>query len=144
MRRSNFKWIKFQKIVQQKVKIRYILDKLHQYMLSMMIKKLVTMMTLSLMLSAVFVLQIGFPVLAAENDGSAVIQTGFNTIYSLIAAIVSSIGSLYLLWGVFEWAQSMNSQDGGAQSMAFKRIAGGLVAVITPQLIPVITSSVGA
>ena len=49
-------------------------------------KKLVTMMTLSLMLSAVFVLQIDFPVLAAENDGSAVIQTGF------------------LLWGVFEWA----------------------------------------
>ena len=81
-------------------------------------KKLVTMMTLSFMLSAVFVLQIGFPVLAAENDGSTVIQTG--------------------------WAQSMNSQDGGAQSMAFKRIAGGLVAVITPQLIPVITSSVGA
>ena len=107
-------------------------------------KKLVTMMTLSFMLSAVFVLQIGFPVLAAENDGSTVIQTGFNTIYGLIAAIVSSIGSLYLLWGVLEWAQSMNSQDGGAQSMAFKRIAGGLVAVITPQLIPVITSSVGA
>lgn len=26
----------------------------------------------------------------------------------------------------------------------YKRIAGGLVAVITPQLIPVITSSVGA
>ena len=38
-------------------------------------KKLVTLMTLSLMLSAAFVLQIGFPVLAAENDGSAVIQT---------------------------------------------------------------------
>ena len=106
-------------------------------------KKLVTLMTLSLMLSAVFVLQLGFPVLAAETDGNTVIKTGFNTIYGLIAAIVSSIGSLYLLWGVFEWAQSMNSQD-GAQSMAFKRIAGGLVAVITPQLIPVITSSVGA
>lgn len=107
-------------------------------------KKLVTLMTLSLMLSAVFVLQLGFPVLAVETDGNTVIKTGFNTIYGLIAAIVSSIGSLYLLWGVFEWAQSMNSQDGGAQSMAFKRIAGGLVAVITPQLIPVITSSVGA
>ena len=39
-------------------------------------KKLVTMMALSFMLSAVFVLQIGFPVLAAENDGSTVIQTG--------------------------------------------------------------------
>lgn len=58
-------------------------------------KKLVTLMTLSLMMSAVFVLQLGFPVLAAETDGNAVIKTGFNTIYGLIAAIVSSIGSLY-------------------------------------------------
>ena len=96
-------------------------------------KKLVTMMTLSFMLSAVFVLQIGFPVLAAENNGSTVIQTGFNTIYGLIAAIVSSIGSLYLLWGVFEWAQSMNSQDEFLSGFTKE-----------DQLIPVITSSVGA
>ena len=107
-------------------------------------KQMLTLIVLSLLLSAVLMLQFGYPVLADNNNGSQVIQTGFNTIYGLVAAIVSSIGSLYLLWGVFEWAQSMNMQDGGAQSMAFKRIAGGLVAVITPQLIPVITSSVGA
>ena len=39
-------------------------------------KKLVTLMTLSLMMSAVFVLQLGFPVLAAETDGNTVIKTG--------------------------------------------------------------------
>lgn len=112
--------------------------------LKMKKKEIVILMAFSLIMSFVTVLQMGYPVFAAENNGSQVIQTGFNTIYGLVAAIVSSIGSLYLLWGVFEWAQSMNMQDGGAQSMAFKRIAGGLVAVITPQLIPVITSSVGA
>ena len=112
-------------------------------MMKMSKKKIATFMVLSVIMSLAITLQVGYPVLAAET-GTAVIQTGFNTIYGLVAAIVSSIGSLYLLWGVFEWAQSMNMQDGGAQSMAFKRIAGGLVAVITPQLIPVITSAVGA
>ena len=114
-------------------------------MMKMSKKQIATFMVLSVIMSLAITLQVGYPVLAAESGtGTAVIQTGFNTIYSLVAAIVSSIGSLYLLWGVFEWAQTMNMQDGGAQSMAFKRIAGGLVAVITPQLIPVITGSVGA
>ena len=111
-------------------------------MIKMSKKQIATFMVLSVIMSLTITLQVGYPVFAAEGD--EVIKTGFNTIYGLVAAIVSSIGSLYLLWGVFEWAQSMNMQDGGAQSMAFKRIAGGLVAVITPQLIPVITSSVGA
>ena len=113
-------------------------------MMKMSTKQTATFMLLSVAMSVVITMQLGYPVFAAENAGTQVIRTGFNTIYGLIAAIVSSIGSLYLLWGVFEWAQSMNMQDGGAQSMAFKRIAGGLVSVITPQLIPVITASVGA
>lgn len=115
-----------------------------------MIKKLnkkqaMTLITLSLLLSFTILLHTNCTVYAAGEaaTGEAVIKAGFNTIYGLVAAIVSSIGSLFLLWGVFEWAQAMNVQDGGAQSMAFKRIAGGLVAVITPQLIPVITASVG-
>ena len=45
---------------------------------------------------------------------------------------------------MFEWAQSLNVQDGGAQSVAFKRIAAGLVATLGPQLIPILTSQIGA
>lgn len=36
----------------------------------------------------------------------------------------------------------MNTQDGGSQSMAFKRVASGLVAIIAPQLIPLIRNAV--
>ena len=57
------------------------------------------------------------------------------------AAIVSSIGQLLLLWGVFEWATALNSQDGTMQSMAFKRIASGLVACLAPQIVTVISAS---
>lgn len=80
----------------------------------------------------------------AAASGETIIENGFDVIYGIIAAIVSSVGMLYLLWGAFEWAQSLNTQDGGAQSYAFKRIAGGLVAILVPQLIPIIATSAGA
>ena len=41
---------------------------------------------------------------AFAAGANGVIQSGFNAVYQIIAAIVSSIGSLFLLWGVFEWA----------------------------------------
>ena len=66
------------------------------------------------------------------------ITGGFDAIYQVIAAIVSSTGTIFLLWGLFEWAQSLNTQDGGAQSIAFKRIGSGLVATLAPQIIAVI------
>ena len=77
------------------------------------------------------------PVFAAPNTGA--ISTSFKSIYNIIAAIVTSIGQLYLLWGVFEWATSLNSQDGTAQSMAFKRIAAGLIACMAPTIISMIS-----
>ncbi len=83
-------------------------------------------------------LYVASPVYAATNTG--VIKTGFGVVYDIIAAIISSVGQLYLLWGVFEWATALNSQDGTMQSMAFKRIAAGLVACLTPQLIPLVTA----
>ena len=72
------------------------------------------------------------------NVDTSQITGGFDAIYQVIAAIVSSTGTIFLLWGLFEWAQSLNTQDGGAQSIAFKRIGSGLVATLAPQIIAVI------
>lgn len=94
----------------------------------------------SLVLAILFCL----PVCAAPADPTAIIQSGFDVIYGIIAAIVSALGSIFLLWGLFEWTQSLNTQDGAAQSIAFKRIASGLVAILGPQLIPIIQSAIGA
>lgn len=80
---------------------------------------------------------------AFAAGANGVIQSGFNAVYQIIAAIVSSIGSLFLLWGVFEWAQSLNTQDGGAQSATFKRIGSGIVATVAPQIIPLINGGGG-
>lgn len=102
-------------------------------------RKAVSVLALALVLS--FCLNLH--VIAAGEEGALIVSQGFDVIYTIIAAIVSSVGSLYLLWGIFEWAQSLNTQDGGAQSMSFKRIASGLVAIIGPQLVPIIQNAVG-
>lgn len=75
-----------------------------------------------------------YPVLAA-GTGAQVINQGFQNLMDIVTALVSSIGAIILLWGFFEWGVSLQSQDGVMQSSAFKRIGGGVVMVLAPQLI---------
>lgn len=89
---------------------------------------------------AVFsIVMIFFPQLAMAEDvatsGAAVVTTSFGTLTAIVTALVSSIGEVILLWGFFEWGTSMQSQEGVMQATAFKRIGGGLVMVIAPQLV---------
>lgn len=71
----------------------------------------------------------------AAATGAAVVTTSFKTLTDIVTALVSSIGEIILLWGFFEWGTSMQSQEGVMQASAFKRIGGGLVMVIAPQLV---------
>lgn len=74
------------------------------------------------------------PVFAA-GDGATVIENGFATLLDIVKALVSAIGTIVLLWGLFEWGTSLQSPNGAEQSSAFKRIGGGLVMILAPQLI---------
>ena len=69
------------------------------------------------------------------SSGEAIINNSFATLRSLVAAIISAIGFIITLWGVGEWGISMQSQDGIMQAHAFKRIGGGLVMILAPQIL---------
>ena len=87
-------------------------------------------------MTALMCLFLAVPVFAdAASDGATVIQTGFATLLDIVKALVSAIGTIVLLWGLFEWGTSLQSPDGVQQSTAFKCIGGGLVMVLAPQLI---------
>lgn len=77
------------------------------------------------------------PVLAVE-DGANVIASGMKNLTELVKAFISAVGVIITLWGVFEWGNAMQSNDGMMQSAAFKRIGGGLVMVLAPQLLSVL------
>lgn len=71
------------------------------------------------------------PVLA----NSTAIDGKFNILTDMVKSFVSSIGTIVTLWGLFEWGNAMQSNDGMMQSAAMKRIGGGLVMSIGPQLL---------
>ena len=73
------------------------------------------------------------------QDGAAIVTGAFSNLTSIITAILSSIGSIILLWAFFEVGVSMQSQEGTMQAMGFKRVGGGLVMTLAPQLVNVIT-----
>lgn len=75
------------------------------------------------------------PELVYAAGGAADVTAKFNSLKDIVTALVSSIGTIVLLWGFFEWGTSMQSTDGVMQSSAFKRIGGGLIMVLAPQLL---------
>lgn len=70
----------------------------------------------------------------ASNAGT-IVEQKFSILKDLITSVISSIGTIYTLWGISELGMSLQSQDGTMQAQAFKRIAGGLVIMLAPQLI---------
>lgn len=86
-----------------------------------------TSLTLALRMAAVSA--------SAAASGADVISQGFDGLLSIVTALISSIGTIILLWGLFEWGLSLQGQDGFTQSTAFKRIGGGIVMILAPQLL---------
>jgi len=69
---------------------------------------------------------------------ASVISSGISSLMSIVTAFVSAVGAIVVLWGIFEWGNAMQSNDGMMQASAFKRIGGGLVMVVAPQLLSAI------
>lgn len=73
--------------------------------------------------------------LAYASEAAGVIEAQFDTLLGIVTSIISSIGTIITLWGISEWGIAFQGQDGTMQAHAFKRIAGGLVMLLAPQLI---------
>ena len=81
-----------------------------------------------------------FPQLALADEevaasGASVVTTNFGILTDIMIALVSSIGEIVLLWGFLELGTSMQSQEGSMQAGAFKRVGGGIMMVLAPQLL---------
>lgn len=79
-------------------------------------------------------------ILAAEPNGSAgSITSSFNNLKEVVTSIISGIGTIITLWGISEWGLSYQGSDGMSQAQGFKRIAGGLVMLLAPQILEMLT-----
>lgn len=83
----------------------------------------------------IFVPQLTVFAKEGATDGAAIVTGAFNNLIAIVTAMVSSIGAIILLWAFFEVGVSMQSQEGTMQAMGFKRVGGGLVMTLAPQLV---------
>lgn len=86
---------------------------------------------------AVNVSMMVMPVMAsqASTDGASIVKNSISVLFNIIAAFVSAYGGIQILWGVFEWGNATNTQDGMMQAMSVRRIGGGLMQTIAPQIV---------
>lgn len=81
-----------------------------------------------------FILEMALPVFAASAGGSA-ISAPLNTLLTMVTDVVTGIGGIITLYGIFEFGNAQQTQDGAAKSFAIQRITGGLIMVVSPQLL---------
>lgn len=98
-------------------------------------------LAVSVLLVAWCVLLTGMNVYASATKPDLSGVTGpLNVLYSIVAAIISSIGLIITLWGISEFGIAFQSNDGTSQAHSFKRIAGGLIMVLAPQILPLLVT----
>lgn len=103
-----------------------------------MIRKIIELAFIGLM---VFLI-IYYPQVAAFADdgeaavsGAQLVSNSVGKVYDIMAAFVSSIGAIIVLWMLFEMGMAVQSQEGTMQANGIKKVGGGLVMVLAPQLI---------
>lgn len=69
-----------------------------------------------------------------QAKGADAVTGTMGGLFNIVAALIQSFGSILVLWGIFEFGTSMQSPNGSEQTMAFKRISGGLLMTIGPAL----------
>lgn len=68
-------------------------------------------------------------------SGNTAISGPLNNLRTIVTDLVTGIGAIVTLYGIFEFGNAQQSQDGAMKSFAIQRIAGGLIMVVAPQLL---------
>lgn len=71
---------------------------------------------------------------AFATDATTAIIEKFDVFYQLVSSVIQAIGAVILVWGAFEFGNSMQQQEGGATTRALQRVGGGLVMLVAPAI----------
>lgn len=108
-----------------------------------MIKKIVTFIRKQkTKLAVVFtsILGIGNPitVFAAKTDKNAAVTEvtdGINVLETIVLTCVGGVGVIFLAWGIMDFGSAYSAHDTTQQSMAIKKVIGGLIMVAVPVIL---------
>lgn len=76
--------------------------------------------------------------LTANAANTSIVTEKFDVLKDIVTAVISCIGVIYTLWGISEWGMGFQSQDGMTQAQSLKRIGGGLIMILAPQILSIL------
>lgn len=97
-------------------------------------KKVKNAVMLSLMLLVAVCPELFLASEAARNE----VIGRFSNFSVLFTDIISVLGQIYTLWGIAEWGLAWHESNGTMGGQSFKRIFGGLVVVLAPQIVAIL------
>ena len=77
-------------------------------------------------------------VILASEAAKQEVMGKFYTFETFLADIISTLGSIYTLWGISEWGFAWHESNGTMGGQSFKRIFGGVVVTMSPQILLII------
>lgn len=72
---------------------------------------------------------------AKSNAAVKKITDGIGIIETIVLAAVGGVGTIFLAWGIFDFATSYSSGNTSEQSQALKKVIGGIIAIAVPLII---------
>ncbi|MGN1155735.1 MAG: hypothetical protein ACI4TK_06125 [Agathobacter sp.] len=80
-------------------------------------------------------------VVYADNQGLNDIKAQMALFQELMAALVSSVGAVVLMWSIFKLGMAMQAGgNSGMEAQSFGAIGGGIFMVAAPQLVLIFTA----
>ena len=90
------------------------------------------------MLSFFLLAVISPEIMLANEQAKAEFMETFNSFESLFTDLISTLGTIYTLWCISEWGLAFHESNGTMGGQSFKRIFGGLVVVLSPQILAIL------
>lgn len=70
----------------------------------------------------------------ASASGAQTVTSGLKNLRDIVAFFVHAVGVIIVLWGILEWGNTMQSQDGMMQFQTLGKVIQGTVMIFGPPL----------
>lgn len=80
-------------------------------------------------------------IVLANNDALTAVKKEISLFTELLAAVISGLGAAVTMWAFMKMGMAMQTgSQGGMEAQSFTAIIGGLLMILTPQLVVIFTS----
>jgi hypothetical protein len=72
---------------------------------------------------------------AKDDKGIADVTKGIEVLKTIVLSCTAGVGVIFLAWGLLDFGSAYSAHDTTQQSMAIKKVIGGIIMIAVPAII---------